>query len=174
MTPQEMKQLAELLQKVPGIKSIELKDVEGLAQLLRDAPEIGSIEVKGFFGTGVVITRTSAAPAFAPVAMPAPLLAAPPVAAAAESDGREAPRASPLKDIKSPWWDLLQGSRARGGVVCQGGDAGEPGQTVCIIEAMKIMNEIEAEVTGVIREVCVDDAQPVEYGQVLFRVDPNG
>ena len=88
MTPQEMKQLAELLQKVPGIKSIELKDVEGLAQLLRDAPEIGSIEVKGFFGTGVVITRTSAAPAFAPVAMPAPLLAAPPVAAAAESDGR--------------------------------------------------------------------------------------
>jgi len=48
------------------------------------------------------------------------------------------------------------------------------GQTVCIIEAMKIMNEIEAEVTGVIREVCVDDAQPVEYGQVLFRVDPNG
>ncbi|HJX87783.1 MAG TPA: hypothetical protein VJ277_09520, partial [Gemmatimonadales bacterium] len=61
MTPQEMKQLAELLQKVPGIKSIELKDVEGLAQLLRDAPEIGSIEVKGFFGTGVVITRTSTA-----------------------------------------------------------------------------------------------------------------
>jgi len=60
MTPQEMKQLAELLQKVPGIKSIELKDVEGLAQLLRDAPEIGSIEVKGFFGTGVVIGITSA------------------------------------------------------------------------------------------------------------------
>ena len=48
------------------------------------------------------------------------------------------------------------------------------GQTVCIIEAMKIMNEIEAELSGVIREVCVEDAQPVEYGQVLFRVDPNG
>ena len=47
------------------------------------------------------------------------------------------------------------------------------GQTVCIIEAMKIMNEIEAEITGVIREVCVEDAQPVEFGQVLFRVDPN-
>ena len=58
MTPQEMKQLAELLQKVPGIKSIELQDVQGLAQLLRDAPEIGSIEVKGLFGTKVVITRT--------------------------------------------------------------------------------------------------------------------
>ncbi len=48
------------------------------------------------------------------------------------------------------------------------------GQTVCIIEAMKIMNEIEAEVTGVVREALVDDASPVEYGQVLYRVDPNG
>jgi acetyl-CoA carboxylase biotin carboxyl carrier protein len=48
------------------------------------------------------------------------------------------------------------------------------GQTVCIIEAMKIMNEIEAELGGVVREVLVDDAQPVEFGQVLFRVDPNG
>jgi acetyl-CoA carboxylase biotin carboxyl carrier protein len=45
---------------------------------------------------------------------------------------------------------------------------------VCIIEAMKIMNEIEAEFGGVIREVGVEDAQPVEFGQVLFRVDPNG
>jgi len=48
------------------------------------------------------------------------------------------------------------------------------GQTVCIIEAMKIMNEIEAEVSGVVREVSVEDTVPVEYGQVLFRVDPNG
>jgi biotin carboxyl carrier protein len=48
------------------------------------------------------------------------------------------------------------------------------GQTVCIIEAMKIMNEIEAEVTGVVREILVDDTQPVEFGTVLFRVDPNG
>ena len=49
-----------------------------------------------------------------------------------------------------------------------------PGQTVCIIEAMKIMNEIEAEITGVVREILVDDAQPVEFGQVLYRVDPHG
>ena len=48
------------------------------------------------------------------------------------------------------------------------------GQTVCIIEAMKIMNEIEAEFGGVVREVNVEDSQPVEFGQVLFRVDPNG
>lgn len=54
------------------------------------------------------------------------------------------------------------------------GDEVYVGQTIGIIEAMKIMNEIEAEITGVIREVCVEDAQPVEFGQVLFRVDPNG
>jgi acetyl-CoA carboxylase biotin carboxyl carrier protein len=48
------------------------------------------------------------------------------------------------------------------------------GQTLCIIEAMKIMNPIDAEVAGVIKEVCVQDSQPVEFGQVLFKVDPNG
>ena len=47
------------------------------------------------------------------------------------------------------------------------------GQTLCIIEAMKIMNEIESEISGVVRDVLVEDAQPVEFGQVLFRVEPN-
>jgi acetyl-CoA carboxylase biotin carboxyl carrier protein len=49
-----------------------------------------------------------------------------------------------------------------------------PGQVVCIIEAMKIMNEIESEVAGVVREVVVENGQPVEFGQPLFRVDPHG
>jgi len=179
MTPQEMKQLAELLQKVPGIKSIELKDVEELAQLLREAPEIGSIEVKGFFGTGVVITRTATAPAFIPpVAVPTSATPAP--GSHAESDGREAIRpaaaaGAALKDIKSPMVGTFYKAPEPGAdPYVKVGTRVSPGQTVCIIEAMKIMNEIEAEVTGVIREVCVDDSQPVEYGQVLFRVDPNG
>ena len=47
------------------------------------------------------------------------------------------------------------------------------GQTLCIIEAMKIMNELESEVTGQVREILVEDAQPVEFGQVLFRVEPS-
>jgi acetyl-CoA carboxylase biotin carboxyl carrier protein len=46
------------------------------------------------------------------------------------------------------------------------------GQTLCIIEAMKLMNELEAEVEGTIREVLVENGEPVEYGQVLFRVEP--
>jgi len=52
------------------------------------------------------------------------------------------------------------------------GDRVEKGQTVCILEAMKLMNELEAEVSGTIREICVDNAEPVEFGQVLFRIDP--
>jgi acetyl-CoA carboxylase biotin carboxyl carrier protein len=50
----------------------------------------------------------------------------------------------------------------------------EKGQILCIIEAMKIMNEIESEFSGILRSVNADDAHPVEYGQVLFRIDPNG
>ena len=48
------------------------------------------------------------------------------------------------------------------------------GQTLCILEAMKLMNELECEVDGVIREILVEDTEPVEYGQVLFRVEPAG
>ena len=52
------------------------------------------------------------------------------------------------------------------------GDSIGNGQTVCIIEAMKLMNEIEAEVSGKIVDVLVENAEPVEFGQVLMRVDP--
>jgi acetyl-CoA carboxylase biotin carboxyl carrier protein len=48
------------------------------------------------------------------------------------------------------------------------------GQTLCIIEAMKLMNELESEADGVIKQVLVENAEPVEYGQVLFRIDPSG
>ena len=46
------------------------------------------------------------------------------------------------------------------------------GDTVCIIEAMKLMNELESEISGTITDICVENAQPVEFGQVLFRIDP--
>lgn len=52
------------------------------------------------------------------------------------------------------------------------GDRIRNGQTVCIIEAMKIMNEIEAEVTGEVIEILVQNAEPVEFGQVLMRINP--
>jgi len=54
------------------------------------------------------------------------------------------------------------------------GDRVRKGQIICIIEAMKIMNEIESEFDGTVREIVAQDAHPVEYGQVLFRIAPNG
>lgn len=52
------------------------------------------------------------------------------------------------------------------------GDAIRRGQTVCIIEAMKLMNELEAEVNGVVKEILVENGQPIEYGQPLMRIEP--
>ena len=179
MSPQEMQELAELLQNVPGIHAIDLKDVRRLAQLLRETPEIGSIEVKGWFGTGVVITRTTAAPVPSPVPvmMPAP---APAPAPATEHETREASAraasaATHLKEIRSPMVGTFYKAPEPGAEpYIKVGNRVSPGQTVCIIEAMKIMNEIEAEIAGAVREILVEDGQPVEFGQVLFRIDPNG
>jgi acetyl-CoA carboxylase biotin carboxyl carrier protein len=173
-----MQQLAELLQNVPGIRSIDLKDVRRLAQLLREAPEIGSIEVKGWFGTGVVITRTTAAPVAVP--LPVSLLPGPAPTGAGdqarlEAGARSTAPAAHLKEIRSPMVGTFYKAPEPGAdPYIKVGNRVTAGQTVCIIEAMKIMNEIEAEITGVVREISVEDSQPVEFGQVLFRVDPNG
>jgi acetyl-CoA carboxylase biotin carboxyl carrier protein len=176
MSPQEMQELAELLQNVPGIHAIDLKDVKRLAQLLRETPEIGSIEVKGWFGTGVVITRTATAPLPVPVAVSMPQ--APPASGAAgeaEAPARAAAPLPPLKEIRSPMVGTFYKAPEPGAEsYVKVGSRVTPGQTVCIIEAMKIMNEIEAEIAGTVREISVEDGQPVEFGQVLFRVDPNG
>ncbi len=51
------------------------------------------------------------------------------------------------------------------------GDSVRPGQTLCILEAMKLMNELESEVSGVVRRILVENGQPVEYGQVLFEIE---
>lgn len=179
MTPDEMQDLARALEKVPGLKGIDMRDVRRLAQLLHDHPELGSIELKGFFGTGVVITRTShgmgGAPMYAAAPAPAPLPVPAAAPAAAPAPEAAAPPPSTLKEIKSPMVGTFYAQPEPGAEpYARVGTRVTAGQTVCIIEAMKIMNEIEAELSGVVREVCVEDASPVEYGQVLYRVDPNG
>ncbi|MGH7593862.1 MAG: acetyl-CoA carboxylase biotin carboxyl carrier protein [Gemmatimonadales bacterium] len=179
MTPEEMQELARAIEQVPGLKGIDFRDVRRLAQLLHERPEIGSVELKGFFGTGVVITRTyqgggppAPAPAH-PVAVP--VAAAVPASPGGRPSESPAPASSGLKEIHSPMVGTFYAQPEPGAEpYVRVGSRVTSGQTVCIIEAMKIMNEIEAEVTGVVRELLVDDASPVEYGQVLFRVDPNG
>jgi acetyl-CoA carboxylase biotin carboxyl carrier protein len=180
MKPEEMKELALLMQKVPGVRAIDFKDVKRLVELLQESPEIGSIELKGWFGTGVVLTRTGAGLPFpSPVLAPPAPAAVPGAVPAAGTPAHEAPRpagsAAVLKEIKSPMVGTFYAAPEPGAEpYLTAGSRVAAGQTVCIIEAMKIMNEIEAEFGGVIREVCVEDAQPVEFGQVLFKVDPNG
>jgi acetyl-CoA carboxylase biotin carboxyl carrier protein len=183
MMADEMKELALLVQKVPGLKGIDFKDVKRLAELLRESPEIGSIELKGLFGTGVVITRSGghfgfAPPVPMPLPHPVPLAGGPPAShGGGATPGHDAASAAAaaLKEIKSPMVGTYYKSPEPGAdPYVKVGSRVAPGQTVCIIEAMKIMNEIEAEFGGLIREVLADDAQPVEFGQVLFRVDPHG
>jgi acetyl-CoA carboxylase biotin carboxyl carrier protein len=88
------------------------------------------------------------------------------------------PEAAPavnLTEIKSPMVGTYYAQPEPGAdPYVRMGSRIKPGQTLCIIEAMKIMNPLDAEISGVVREVCVEDAQPVEFGQLLFRVDSHG
>ncbi len=85
----------------------------------------------------------------------------------------EAPEAS-LLEVKSPMVGTYYSAPAPDAPpYVQVGQRVEHGTILCIIEAMKLMNELESEVQGTIRKVMVENAQPVEYGQVLFLVDPS-
>ncbi len=114
----------------------------------------------------------------APVAQSAPVVAAP-VAAPAASPVVEAPKtAAPSEDakyvtIKSPMiGTFYRSSSPDKPAFANVGDSIGKGQVVCIIEAMKLFNDIESEISGKIVKVLVDDASPVEYDQPLFLVDP--
>ena len=115
----------------------------------------------------------------APAASSAP--AAPPPSRGGDGGGAEgagdgvAVSATRLTEIKSPMVGTFYTQPEPGAdPYVRVGSRIKVGQTLCIIEAMKIMNPLDAEVTGVVKEVCVDDTQPVEFGQVLFRVDTHG
>jgi acetyl-CoA carboxylase biotin carboxyl carrier protein len=80
---------------------------------------------------------------------------------------------SNLKEIKSPMVGTFYRSASpEAASFVEVGDVVEIGQVVCIIEAMKLMNEIKSEVKGKIAEIPADNAQPVEFGQVLFGIEP--
>lgn len=116
------------------------------------------------------------------IAAPAPTYAAPapaaPAAAPAAAPVAAAPAAAPAADakyvtIKAPMIGTFYRSAGPGKpVFVNVGDEVKPGKAICIIEAMKLFNEIESDVAGKIVKVLVDDAKPVEYDQPLFLVDP--
>ncbi|MFM7548793.1 MAG: acetyl-CoA carboxylase biotin carboxyl carrier protein [Cyanobacteriota bacterium] len=121
-------------------------------------------------------------PAPAPVAMapaPAAMAVSPVMAAAAPSAAPSAPppaapaARSDLLEITAPMVATFYRSPAPGeAAFVEVGSRISTGQTVCILEAMKLMNELEAEVSGELVEILVENGTPVEFGQVLMRVKP--
>ena len=149
---------------------MDLQFLEGLIKAL-DESSLDSIEIERG-GTRIRLSRTPA-PAAQMMAMQgasAPQAAA--AAPAAESPAVAAPPSN-LIDVKSPMVGTFYRTAAPDAPpYVELGTRVNKGDTLCIIEAMKLMNELECEVDGTIAEICVDNTVPVEYGQILFRIEP--
>ncbi len=119
----------------------------------------------------------NAGPQTVPAADTTPSSGGSPPAGVSDAAGAatEEAKASGLVDVRSPMVGTFYEAPApEAPPYVEVGTRVTKGQTLCILEAMKLMNELESEVEGVVRQVLVDNAEPVEYGQVLFRIDPNG
>ena len=157
---------------------MELKDIKAIIDLMKKNDlSVFELEKDGFKlklqkGAGEqTVFGPSPSPAVAlPPPMPAPTAAG--SAPAAQAAPAEQPQASePLKDITSP----MVGTFYRAGspespAFVEIGKLVTEESVVCIIEAMKVMNEIKAETSGVIAEIVAENGKPVQFGQVLFRV----
>ena len=115
-----------------------------------------------------------AAPIAAPVAPPAPVEPAPaPAKEEAPAPAKASVKSNNYLEIKSPMVGTFYRSNSpEKPAYVEVGQSIKKGDVVCIIEAMKLFNEIEAEISGKIVKVLVDNAKPVEYDQVLFLVEP--
>ncbi|XXF76622.1 acetyl-CoA carboxylase biotin carboxyl carrier protein [Myxococcaceae bacterium GXIMD 01537] len=132
-------------------------------------------------GHGPATTIVHTAPAAVPTVTPAPVeYAAPRVSAPAAAAPAAMVAAEPAKAPEKPGHVITSpfvGTFYRTPAPDQPpfvdvGSVVRKGQVLCIVEAMKLMNEIEAEVSGKVAEILVDNGQPVEFGQALFRVEP--
>ena len=122
----------------------------------------------------VIAAAPQVAASPAPVAAPAPQPAAAPAPAANDGGDDSATSNANLVEIKSPMIGTFYRSpNPESPSFVEVGSSIKSGDPVCIIEAMKLFNEIESEVSGKIVKVLVDNAQPVEYDQPLFLVDPS-
>ena len=162
---------------------IDLRYVKKLVEML-DESSVDSIEISSDKGMKIRISKTpqqrGAVQMTAPLAMPQLLPPAAPTlpqgdASSAGVEVAKVEQKSRYLEVKSPMVGTYYHAPEPGAKpYLTVGDRIGKGQVVCIIEAMKIMNEIESEFDGVVKEVLAQNAHPVEYGQVLLRVDPNG
>lgn len=167
----------------PANQSTDFMELKDIQELIRFVSKSGvsevELETKGVklviktgLGQPVAMAPTviHAAPVAAPVPMAAPAPAAAPAAPKAEAPVESGKN---LITIKSPMiGTFYRQSGPDKPAFVQVGDEIKPGKVLCIIEAMKLFNEIESEVSGRIVKVMVDDATPVEYDQPLFMVEP--
>ncbi len=160
-------------------------DIKQIQELIKFVSRSGVNEVALEQDNFKITIKTNQNPVYVQASVPAPIAAAP-VAAAPASSAAPAPAptsAAPAKateedsskyvTIKSPMiGTFYRSSNPDKPAFVNVGDEIGPGKVVCIIEAMKLFNEIESEVSGRIVKILVDNASPVEYDQPLFLVEP--
>jgi acetyl-CoA carboxylase biotin carboxyl carrier protein len=159
MDIRKVKKLIELLDE-SGIAEIEITEGEESVRISRHATSV-------------------AAPVPLPVAAAAP---APAVAAAPAAGAAPAPATAPTAEVEeeghavtAPMVGTYYSAPSPGSPpFVQVGDRINEGDTLCIVEAMKMMNQIEAEISGTIKSMRVQNGDPVEYGQILFVIDQRG
>ena len=154
-------------------------DLRKLKKLIDLVEESGIAEIEVTEGEEKVrITRSVAAPAVQTVYAPAaPVQAAPVAAAPAPSAAPAAPAPAPAaRDLSNAQKSPMVGTFYRAAspstpAFVEVGQTVKAGDTLCSIEAMKLMNEIEAEKSGVVKEILVENGQPVEFGEPLFIIE---
>lgn len=156
---------------------MDIKQIQELVKLINKS-NIGELTIEEE-GSKITIKQkkdpAQNVVASAPMYAPAPQQSAPAAPAAAPAAPKETavPKADNLLTIKSPMIGTFYRQAGPGKpIFANVGDDIEVGKVVCIIEAMKLFNEIESEVKGKIVKVLVEDASPVEYDQPLFLVEP--
>ncbi len=143
--------------------------IEKLARVLADT---GLTEISLEDGEQAITLRKDVIVTSAPVAAPAQVQAAPAVAPVAASQTETAAPAKKGTPVTSPMVGTFYKSPSPDAdPFVKVGSEVKQGDVVCIVEAMKMMNEIESEVSGKVVEICVEDGQPVEFGQVLMYVE---
>jgi acetyl-CoA carboxylase biotin carboxyl carrier protein len=150
-------------------KLIELLDESGIAEIeITEGEE--SVRISRY-PSGAMIAQAAAPYAAVPAAPQAPAAAV----AAAPAQAAESVAAPAEEDgfpVTAPMVGTFYASSSPGAApYVQVGDRVSEGDTLCIIEAMKMMNQIEADVSGVIKSIRVQNGDPVEYGQTLFVID---
>ncbi|KOX90874.1 Biotin carboxyl carrier protein of acetyl-CoA carboxylase [Thermus aquaticus] len=162
MTPKELKQILQALVE------------HGVSELTLETPDYKLTVRRGGEVQMVAVPQVAApVPAPAPVPVPAPAPAPAPAEAAPAPEAPKADECPGCVEIRAPIVGTFYRAPAPDAPpYVKEGDRVEKGQVLCIIEAMKLMNEIESEVSGIVRKILVENGEPVEYGQPLFLIQP--